>query len=53
MTEAAALHRTRAPAGIGKALEEAPEETPKILAAAKTDAERAASGADAVLPRAT
>lgn len=46
-------HRALAPATIKKALEEAPDETVKILATAKTSADKAAARANAFLPRAT
>ncbi|MFF7452068.1 MULTISPECIES: hypothetical protein [unclassified Streptomyces] len=46
-------HRALAPAHIKKALEESPEETAKILASAKTTAEKAAARASAHLPRTT
>lgn len=53
VTQLEAAHRALAPASVKRALEEDPDETAKILASAKTTAEKSAARADSFLPRPT
>lgn len=51
VTQLEAAHRALTPANIKKALEQDPDETAKILASAKSTADKAAARASASLPR--
>ncbi|MFF8919006.1 hypothetical protein ACF08M_38355 [Streptomyces sp. NPDC015032] len=51
VTQLEAAHRALAPATIKKALEQDPDETAKVLASAKSTADKAAVRASASLPR--
>ncbi|WP_141746790.1 hypothetical protein [Streptomyces agglomeratus] len=53
VTQLEAAHRALAPANIKKALEQDADETAKVLASAKSTADKAAARAGASLPRST
>ncbi|MFD5065883.1 hypothetical protein, partial [Streptomyces sp. NPDC058394] len=53
VTQLEAAHRALAPANIKKALEQNADETAKVLASAKTTADKAVARINAALPRET